>query len=170
MYDMLLMAFQTDSTCVATLLLGHDGDNRSFSDIGIPEGHHDLSHHQNKSERIEKVARIDLWYAEQFAVFLKKLQDTKDVDGNSLLHNSMVLYGSGNADGNRHTHSNLPLILAGAGGGAGGAAAAGADDGAGAGGGRGDGGASEIGSELMNVSGRNEGFMAGSYSLPPADW
>jgi hypothetical protein len=66
---------------------------------------------------IEKVAQIDLWYMTQFAKFLEKLEQTKDVDGNSLLHNSMIIYGSGNADGNRHTHTNLPVILAGAGGG-----------------------------------------------------
>jgi hypothetical protein len=64
------------------------------------------------------VADIDLWYAGQFAKFLEKLQAVKDVDGNTLLHNSMIVFGSGNADANRHTHSNLPMILAGAGGGA----------------------------------------------------
>ena len=117
MYDMMLLAFQTDSTRVATFVLGHDGDNRSFSEIGIPEGHHDLSHHQNKTDRLEKVAQIDHWYVQQFARFLGKLNDTQDVDGTSLLHNSMILYGSGNADGNRHTHENLPMILAGHGGG-----------------------------------------------------
>ena len=61
---------------------------------------------------------IDLWYATQFAKFLQKLQATKDVDGQSLLHNSMILFGAGNADSNRHTHTNLPLLLAGGGGGA----------------------------------------------------
>lgn len=117
MYDMMVLAFQTDSTRVATFVLGHDGDNRSFSEIGIPEGHHDLSHHQNNPERIEKVAQIDRWYAERFSNFLRKLEATPDVDGHSILHNSRILYGSGNADGNRHTHDNLPLILAGGGGG-----------------------------------------------------
>lgn len=117
MYDMMLLAFQTDSTRVATFVLGHDGDNRSFSEIGIPEGHHDLSHHQNNQERIEKVAQIDRWYAERFAGFLRRLDAIPDVDGHSILHNSRILYGSGNADGNRHTHDNLPLILAGGGGG-----------------------------------------------------
>lgn len=117
MYDMLLLAFKTDSTRVATMMLGHDGDNRSFSHMGIPEGHHDLSHHQNNAERIEKVARIDRWYAERFAAFLSRLEATPDVDGHSLLHNSRILYGSGNADGNRHSHDNLPLVLAGGGGG-----------------------------------------------------
>ncbi|HAB16706.1 MAG TPA: DUF1552 domain-containing protein [Verrucomicrobiota bacterium] len=117
MYDLLVLAFQTDSTRIATLLLAHDGSNRSFPDIGIPEGHHDLSHHFNSEEKIKKVAEIDLWYAKQFAKFVEKLQNTKDVDGQSLLHNSMIIYGGGNADANRHTHSNLPIILAGAGGG-----------------------------------------------------
>jgi hypothetical protein len=117
MFDILTLAFQTDSTRVATLLLAHDGSNRSFSDIGIPEGHHDLSHHFDNEDKIKKVSEIDLWYVSQLAKFLQKLDQTKDVDGHSLLHNSMILYGSGNADGNRHTHVNLPLILAGAGGG-----------------------------------------------------
>jgi hypothetical protein len=117
MYDMMALAFQTDSTRVATMIMGHDGDNRSFSEIGIAEGHHDLSHHQNNAERVEKVAAIDRWYVNQFSRFLQKLESTIDVDGNSLLHNTRILYGSGNADGNRHTHENLPLILAGGGGG-----------------------------------------------------
>ena len=117
MYDILLLAFQTDSTRVATLLLAHDGSNRSFADIGIPEGHHDLSHHFGNPEKIQKVSDIDLWYVKQFGKFLQKLSDTKDVDGSSLLHNSMIVYGGGNADGNRHTHTNLPILLAGAGGG-----------------------------------------------------
>jgi hypothetical protein len=117
MFDMLVLAFETDSTRLATLLLAHDGSNRSFAEIGISEGHHDLSHHQNRAEWIEKVSEIDRWYVQQFALFLDKLRNTKDVDGQSLLHNSMIVYGGGNADGNRHTHSNLPIILAGAGGG-----------------------------------------------------
>lgn len=118
MFDMMVLAFQTDSTRVATFLLAHDGSNKSFADIGVPEGHHDLSHHQNNAEKIEKLEQIDLWYAKQLAKFLEKLHNTKDVDGKSLLHNSMIVYGGGNADGNRHTHHNLPIILAGGGGGA----------------------------------------------------
>jgi hypothetical protein len=118
LYDLLVLAFQTDSTRVATFLLSHDGSNRSFDHIGISEGHHDLTHHQNRKEWIDKVADIDLWYVKQFAKFLEKLQETKEVDGKTLLHNSIILYGSGNADANRHTHTNLPMLLAGAGGGA----------------------------------------------------
>src|SRR5688572_5896408 len=117
MLDMLALAFQTDSTRIATIMLGHDGDNRSLPEIGVSEGHHDLSHHFQSDEKIDKVSQIDHWYVQQFAKFLQKMEGTKDVDGRSLLHNSMVLYGSGNADGNRHTHSNLPIVLAGSGGG-----------------------------------------------------
>ena len=117
MYDIVLCAFQTDSTRVATLLLAHDGSNRSFAKIGIPEGHHDLSHHAGDPEKIKKITEIDQWYVQQLANFLGKMSATKDIDGHSLLHNSMIIYGGGNADANRHTHTNLPLLLAGAGGG-----------------------------------------------------
>ncbi|HYO23353.1 MAG TPA: DUF1552 domain-containing protein [Lacipirellulaceae bacterium] len=117
MYDMLALAFQTDSTRVATLLLAQDGSNRSFDDIGISEGHHDLSHHRNREDWIAKVEEIDLWYMRQFARFLHKLSTTEDSDGKSVLHNSMIVFGGGNADANRHSHTNLPIILAGGGGG-----------------------------------------------------
>jgi hypothetical protein len=117
MFEILTLAFQTDSTRVATLLLAHDGSNRSFAEIGVPEGHHDLSHHFGNAEKIHKVSEIDQWYVKQLASFLQKLDQTKDVDGKSLLHNSMIVYGSGNADGNRHSHTNLPIVFAGTGGG-----------------------------------------------------
>jgi hypothetical protein len=117
MFDLMVLAFQTDSTRVASFLLAHDGSNRSFKEIGVSDGHHDLSHHSNDAERVRKIEEIDAWYVQQFAQFLGKLEAAKDSDGKSLLHNSMILYGCGNADGNRHTHDNLPLLLAGAGGG-----------------------------------------------------
>jgi hypothetical protein len=117
MFDMLLLAFQTDSTRIATFLMSNEGSNRTFPEIGIPEGHHYLTHHRDKQEMIDKVAEIDRFYMRRFARFLEKMEETKDADGQSLLHNSMIVYGSGNADGNRHTHTNLPVVLAGAGGG-----------------------------------------------------
>jgi Protein of unknown function (DUF1552) len=117
MFDMLLLAFQTDSTRVATLLIAAEGSNRTFGEIGISEGHHNLTHHKNDPDMIAKVKQIDLWYTQHLARFLEKMDQTKDVDGSSLLHNSMIVYGSGNADGNRHTHTNLPVLLAGGGGG-----------------------------------------------------
>jgi hypothetical protein len=83
----------------------------------VPEGHHDLSHHFGNEEKRKKLTQIDLWYIKQLAGFLQKLDQTKDVDGKSLLHNSMIVYGSGNADGNRHSHTDLPIVFAGKGGG-----------------------------------------------------
>jgi hypothetical protein len=118
MFDMLLLAFQTDSTRTATLMLAREGSNRNFPEIGISEGHHNLTHHRNNPDMIEKVKQIDLSYVKQLARFLENLEQTKDVDGQSLLHHSMIVYGSGNADGNHHTHVNLPIVLAGGGSGA----------------------------------------------------
>lgn len=117
MFDMLLLAFETDSTRVATFMIAGDGSNREFSDIGVNDGHHNLSHHGNKSDWMESVAKIDHWYIQQLAYFLERMQAAQDIDGKSLLHNSQIVYGCGNSDGNRHTHSNLPVILAGAAGG-----------------------------------------------------
>jgi BMFP domain-containing protein YqiC len=113
MYDMLLLAFQTDATRVGTLILAYDGSNRVFKQIDIPEGHHYLTHNQRKDDLATKVAKIDAYYLECFSRFLQKMEDTKDVDGNSLLHNSMIVYGGAISDGNRHLHDNLPCILAG---------------------------------------------------------
>jgi hypothetical protein len=117
MYDMLLLAFQTDSTRIATFMIAGDGNNRDFSEIGLNDGHHNLTHHGNRPDWVEKVTQIDVWYAQQLAYFLEKMDATKDIDGNSLLHNSQIVYGSGCSDGNRHSHVNLPIILAGSGGG-----------------------------------------------------
>ncbi|HEV3444630.1 MAG TPA: DUF1552 domain-containing protein [Gemmataceae bacterium] len=118
MYDIMVLAFQADYTRVITFCQAHDGSNRSFDQIGVSEGHHDLTHHRNTTERVAKVADIDRWYAQQFARLLEKLSAVRDADGRTLLENSMIVYGSGNADGNRHTHANLPVLLAGSGGGA----------------------------------------------------
>ena len=97
----MILAFQTDSTRIATFLLANEGSNRTFPDINIAEGHHNLSHHRNKKETLDKIADIDRWYVLQFARFLEKMDAVKDIDGKSLLHNSMIVYGSGNGDGNR---------------------------------------------------------------------
>jgi hypothetical protein len=118
MYDLLVAAFQTDSTRIATLLLAYDGSNRIFPQLDVREGHHYLTHNQHKPEYAKKVARIDQFYIERFARFLDKLSKVEDVDGQTLLHNSMIVYGGAIADGNRHTHEDLPVILAGHGGGA----------------------------------------------------
>ena len=78
MFDMMILAFQTDSTRIATFLLANEGSNRAFPEIGIAEGHHYLTHHQNKQDMIDKVAEIDLCYMKQFARFLEKMEQTKD--------------------------------------------------------------------------------------------
>lgn len=117
-YDMMILAFQTDQTRVATFLLSYEGSNRSMPFLGFPEGHHTCTHHNNREELVEKTKVIDRFYADQFARFLRRIDAVEDVDGNSLLHNSMICYASAHADGNRHTHDNLPIILAGSGGGA----------------------------------------------------
>lgn len=118
MFDILALAFQTDTTRIATLLLAYDGSNRVFPEIGIAEGHHHLTHNQFKEELAVKVAAIDKFYVERWARFLNRLNEMQDVDGNSILHNSMIVFGGAIADGNRHSHDNLPVILAGRAGGA----------------------------------------------------
>lgn len=117
MFDLMAIAFETDSTRVSTFMLSHDGSNRPFREIDVAMGHHSLSHHGGDAEKIEMIRKIDRFYVEQFAHFLGRLSTTVEADGSTLLDNSMILYGSGINDGNRHNHSNLPVILAGGGGG-----------------------------------------------------
>ena len=113
MFDMMVLAFQSDSTRISSFLLAHDGSNRSFRDIGVPEGHHSLSHHKNDPEKIKKLAKIDHFYSEQFAYFIDKLSTTQEIDGSRLLDHCMIVFGGGISDGNRHKHSDLPVLLAG---------------------------------------------------------
>jgi hypothetical protein len=117
MYDLLAMAFQTDATRVATFLLNGEGLQRPHPHIGVSEGHHDCTHHFNNPEKIEKTIKIEEFYTQRFAQFIEKLDTLKDTDGKSVLDNSLIVYGSGHSDGNRHTHNNLPLLVAGTGGG-----------------------------------------------------
>ena len=116
MFDLLVLAFQTDSTRLATYMLAHDGSNRSFADIGVPDAHHYLSHHQNDPGKLEKIAKIDRFYLRQFGYFLDKMKSIKEGD-RTLLDNSMIVFGGAIGDGNRHNHNNLPILFAGGGGG-----------------------------------------------------
>ncbi|MEX1114593.1 MAG: DUF1552 domain-containing protein [Akkermansiaceae bacterium] len=118
MLDMMVLAFKTDSTRISTFLMAHDGSNRSFKDIGVSDGHHNISHHRKNPDNLEKLAKIDLFYMQQLAYFLDKLKNTPDVDGKSLLHNSMIVYGGCISDGDRHNHNDLPVVIAGNAGGA----------------------------------------------------
>lgn len=114
MYDLMALAFQTDATRISTFMLGNAGSNRSFPTLEIKDGHHQLSHHQKDEEKISKLQKIDHYYIELFAEFLTKLNSIPEGEG-TLLDNSMILYGSGLGDGNRHSHHDLPIILAGKG-------------------------------------------------------
>jgi len=116
MMDLQVIAFQADLTRVITFMMGREGSDRSYRNIGISDGHHPLTHHQNDPEKIEKVTQIDTYHVKMLAYYLDKLQSTKDGEG-TLLDNSMVLYGSSICDGNAHTHHDLPLVLAGGAGG-----------------------------------------------------
>jgi len=112
MMDLQTIAFQADLTRVITFMLGREGSDRSYRNIGISDGHHPLTHHQNDPEKIEKVTQIDTYHVKLLAYYLDKLKSTADGDG-SLLDHSLVLYGSSLCDGNAHTHHDLPLVLAG---------------------------------------------------------
>jgi len=114
MFDLMTLAFQTDSTRVATVLLALEQSPRAYPEIGIPEAHHGLTHHQGDKDKIEKVTQINCFHAKQFAYLLEKLRSTPDGDG-TLLDHSMITYGSGLSDGNAHDHANLPTVLAGRG-------------------------------------------------------
>lgn len=117
MFDLMALAFQSDQTRIATFMLANDGSNRSYNQIGVREGHHDLSHHGRNKEKLEKIGKINTFHMQQFAYFLKRLKTVKEGD-KTLLDNSMILYGSGIGDGDRHNHDDLPIVLAGRGGGA----------------------------------------------------
>ena len=114
MMDLQVIALQTDMTRVITFMLGRAGSNRSYRAIGISDGHHSITHHQNDLEKINKVAKIDAYLVKTFADLLQKLKSTRDGDGN-LLDHSLIVYGSSLSDANAHTHHDLPIVLAGGG-------------------------------------------------------
>ncbi len=116
MYDIMVLAFKTDTTRISTFMLGNEGSNKSYPMIGVNDGHHQLSHHQNDPDKVSKIAAIDKYFADQFAYFLQKLKETPEGDG-CLLDNCLVVYGGAIRDGNRHDHHDLPILLAGRGGG-----------------------------------------------------
>lgn len=117
MMDLMVLAFQTDLTRVATFPIANDGSNRPYKHIEVPEGHHDLSHHGSDPKKLEKIAKINKFHVEQLAYLTGKLKAAKEADGTNLLDNIMLVYGSGLGDGNAHNHDNLPILLIGKGGG-----------------------------------------------------
>ena len=125
MLEMMALAFITDSTRISTLILARDGDDRVFDWLGQTGGHHSTSHYKNNENRTGNtpeqnlmwMAEIELWYMQRFAKFVRRLENAKDADGTSVLDNSIIMYGAGNADSNSHTHNNLPTMIVGGGGG-----------------------------------------------------
>jgi len=112
--DMMTLAFQADLTRICTFMIANDGSNRNYKDLGVPEGHHDMSHHGGDPYKLEQIAKINKFHTEQVAYFLEKLDSIHEPTG-TLLDNSMIVYGAGISDGNRHNHDNLPILLAGGG-------------------------------------------------------
>ncbi|MCH8216273.1 MAG: DUF1552 domain-containing protein [Planctomycetes bacterium] len=116
MGDVMILAFQADVTRVCTFMLANEGSNRSYRFIGVNEGHHTLSHHQNDPVKLGKISNINEFHAKQFAYVVQRMKSTPEGDG-SLLDNCMILYGAGISDGNRHNNENLPIVIAGKAGG-----------------------------------------------------
>jgi hypothetical protein len=116
MCDLMVLAFQTDVTRVATFVMANEGSNKPYPFINVAEGHHDLSHHGNDQTKKAKIRDINKFHVTQLAYLLEKLKSTPEGAG-SLLDHCLIAYGSGNSDGNAHNHDNLPILLAGRGGG-----------------------------------------------------
>jgi hypothetical protein len=112
MSDLMVIAYQTDMTRVISFMMAREGSNRSYRSIGVSDGHHSVTHHQNDPEKIAKTMKIDELHVRSFAYLLNKMNSTPDGDG-TLLDHSVILYGSSISDGNVHTHHDLPLVLAG---------------------------------------------------------
>lgn len=117
MIDMLVLAFQTDSTRVATFPFANEGSQRSYTNLGISDGHHELSHHGGDQKKLEKISKINHYHMQKLASFAGKLKAIKEGD-KTLLDNSMIAYGSCIGDGNRHNHDHLPIAVLGRAGGA----------------------------------------------------
>ena len=112
LFDLLAVAFQADLTRIATFMLAREGSTRAYREIGISDAHHPLTHHRGNPEMIGKVAQINRYHVERFAYFIAKLNSIQEGDG-TLLDHSMIVYGSGLSDGNRHQHNDLPCLVVG---------------------------------------------------------
>jgi hypothetical protein len=115
MFDLQVLAYQSDLTRVSTFMYGKEVSNRSYPEIGVPEPHHATSHHQNDDFNMEQVTKINVFHMHQFAYYLDRLRSTPDGEG-SLLDHSTILFGAGMSDPNVHAHHNMPAIVAGGGG------------------------------------------------------
>lgn len=117
MLDLMVLAFWSDSTRISTFMFGNAVSNKNFSFLeGVKGAHHEMSHHENKEDKLEQYQRINTWHLAQAAYMLEKMDSIQEGAG-TLLDNAMVLFGAGMRDGNAHNPHNLPLVLAGQGGG-----------------------------------------------------
>ena len=114
MFDLNVLAFQADLTRVSTFLMGREKDGRTYAEIGVPDPHHPVSHHQNRPEMLEKLTKINTFHMKLFSQFIGKLAATPDGDG-SLLDHSLVMHGAGMSNSDTHFHHDLPILIAGGG-------------------------------------------------------
>jgi hypothetical protein len=114
MFDLQLLALQTDLTRVVTFMLGREQSTRSFPQVGVPDAHHSLSHHEDEPDRIALMSKINAYHVELVGGYLARLEATADGDG-SLLDHMTLLYGAGISNSTRHSGRNLPLLLVGGG-------------------------------------------------------
>lgn len=117
MCDLMVLAFQTDSTRAASFMVTKEATDRNYPWLGFTDGHHELSHHGNDDEKNRKLREIDRYHVEILAYMVERMMAVEEDDGSTLLDHSLVLYGSGISDGDRHDHVNLPVIVVGKGGG-----------------------------------------------------
>lgn len=116
MMDMTALAIRSDATRILTFMFGNEGDNKGYPQIGVPEGHHELSHHGKSDEKQAKVQKINHFHMQHFAYLLDHFAGVEEA-GSTLLDNCLILYGSGISDGDRHNHDDLPIMMVGKGGG-----------------------------------------------------
>jgi hypothetical protein len=114
MFDLMVLAYQSDLTRVITLMVGHEQSGMTYPQIGVPDAHHPISHHQREPEKVAKTAKINAYHVNMFAYLLDKMRGTPDGDGTLLDHMTMI-YGAGIADSNSHAPVNIPFLLAGGG-------------------------------------------------------
>jgi hypothetical protein len=114
MFDLMVLAYQSDLTRVVTLMMGHEQSGMTYPQIGVPDAHHPISHHQHEPEKVAKTAKINAYHVKMFAWLVEKLRGTPDGQG-TLLDHMMMIYGAGIADSNSHAPVNIPFVLAGGG-------------------------------------------------------
>ena len=114
MFDLQVLAYQCDLTRVITFMLGREHSGMTFPQIGVPDAHHPISHHQQEPEKVAKMVKINVYHMKMFTYLLEKLRATPDGDG-TLLDHVTLIYGAGMADSNSHSPNNIPIVLAGGG-------------------------------------------------------